>query len=41
MAESRGPLADYQLLMREGLRVLLDLTPDIRVVSEAGNGAEA
>ncbi|HEY52473.1 MAG TPA: response regulator transcription factor [Caldilineae bacterium] len=34
-------LADDQQLMREGLRVLLDLTPDIRVVGEAGDGAEA
>ena len=34
-------LADDQQLMREGLRVLLHLTPDIRVVGEAGDGVEA
>ncbi len=41
MPEIRVLLADDQQLMREGLRVLLDLTPDIRVVGEAGDGAEA
>jgi DNA-binding NarL/FixJ family response regulator len=34
-------IADDQQLVREGLRVLLDLTPGIRVVGEASNGAEA
>ena len=41
MAEIRVLLADDQQLMREGLRVLLDLNPDIRVVGEAGDGVEA
>jgi len=41
MVKIRVLLADDQQLMREGLRVLLDLTPDIRVVGEAGDGAEA
>ena len=41
MPEIRVLLADDQRLMREGLRVLLDLTPDIRVVGEAGDGVEA
>ena len=41
MPEIRVLLADDQQLMREGLRVLLDLTPDIRVIGEAGDGAEA
>lgn len=34
-------LVDDQRLMREGLRTLLELEPDLRVVSEAGNGEEA
>lgn len=34
-------LADDQRLMREGLRTLLELEPDIAVVGEAGDGAEA
>jgi DNA-binding NarL/FixJ family response regulator len=41
MGEIRVLVADDQQLVREGLRVLLDLTPDIRVVGEASNGAEA
>ncbi|MBL8113019.1 MAG: response regulator transcription factor [Acidobacteria bacterium] len=31
-------LADDQMLMRQGLRGLLDLTDDLRVVAEAGDG---
>ena len=34
-------VADDQQLVREGLRVLLDLIPDICVVGEAHNGTEA
>ena len=34
-------VADDQQLVREGLRVLLDLTPDIRVAGEASDGNEA
>ncbi len=34
-------LVDDQRLMREGLRTLLELHPDIRVVGEAGDGIEA
>jgi DNA-binding NarL/FixJ family response regulator len=34
-------LVDDQMLVRSGIRGLLDLTPDIRVVAEAANGAEA
>jgi DNA-binding NarL/FixJ family response regulator len=34
-------LADDQRLLREGLRTLLELHPDLRVVGEAGDGAEA
>ena len=34
-------LVDDQRLMREGLRTLLELHPDIHVVGEAGDGAEA
>jgi DNA-binding NarL/FixJ family response regulator len=41
MDEIRVLVADDQQLVREGLRVLLDLTPDIRVVGEASNGTEA
>ena len=34
-------VVDDQQLVREGLHVLLDLMPDIGVVGEASNGAEA
>ena len=34
-------LVDDQRLMRDGLRTLLELEPDIDVVGEAGNGQEA
>ena len=37
----RVVLVDDQTLVRSGIRGLLDLTPDIRVVAEAGDGAEA
>ena len=42
MAESiRVLLVDDQKLMREGLRVLLELEPDLDVVAEAGDGQAA
>ena len=42
MAESiRVLLVDDQKLMREGLRVLLELEPDLDVVAEAGDGQTA
>src|SRR5207253_2245578 len=34
-------LVDDQRLLREGLRTLLELQPDVRVVGEAGDGIEA
>jgi DNA-binding NarL/FixJ family response regulator len=34
-------IADDQALVRGGFRVLVDSAPDLRVVGEAGNGAEA
>ena len=37
----RVVLVDDQTLVRSGIRGLLDLTPDIRVVAEAADGAEA
>ena len=37
----RAVLVDDQTLVRSGIRGLLDLTPDIRVVAEAANGVEA
>jgi DNA-binding NarL/FixJ family response regulator len=42
MAEPiRVLLVDDQRLMREGLRVLLELEPDLEVVGEAGDGQQA
>jgi len=42
MAESvRVLLVDDQRLMRDGLRTLLELEPDLTVAGEAGNGQEA
>lgn len=40
-AAIRVLLADDQRLMREGLRTLLELHADLRVVGEAGDGIEA
>jgi DNA-binding NarL/FixJ family response regulator len=37
----RVVLADDQDLVRSGIRLILDLEPDIEVVGEAGDGAEA
>jgi len=37
----RVALADDQTLVRQGIKSLLDLTPDLRVVAEASDGAEA
>jgi DNA-binding NarL/FixJ family response regulator len=37
----RVALADDQTLVRQGIRSLLELTPDIRVVAEASDGEEA
>ncbi len=37
----RVVLADDQELVRDGLRMILDAQPDIEVVGEAGEGAEA
>jgi DNA-binding NarL/FixJ family response regulator len=37
----RVVLVDDQMLVRSGIRGLLDLTPDIRVVAEAADGIEA
>jgi DNA-binding NarL/FixJ family response regulator len=34
-------VADDQMLVRAGFRVLVDSAPDLEVVGEAGNGAEA
>ncbi|MEP9416440.1 response regulator transcription factor [Gordonia sp. VNQ95] len=34
-------LADDQALLRETFRILIDSTPDLEVVAEAGDGAEA
>jgi DNA-binding NarL/FixJ family response regulator len=37
----RVAIADDQTLVRQGIRSLLELTPDLRVVGEASDGAEA
>ncbi len=37
----RVVLVDDQMLVRSGIRGLLELTPDIRVIGEAADGAEA
>ena len=34
-------LADYHALVRQGVRLILDAQPDLQVVAEAGDGAEA
>ena len=34
-------IADDQDLVREGLRMMLEAEPDLRVVGEAGNGSQA
>jgi DNA-binding NarL/FixJ family response regulator len=41
MSEIRVLLVDDQQLVREGLRVLLDMVTDLRVVGEASDGHEA
>jgi len=41
MAEIAVLIADDQRLMREGLATLLSLAPDIRIVGQAADGAEA
>ena len=37
----RVVLADDHVLLRQGLKTLIDATPDLEVVGEAGSGAEA
>ncbi|MEU4578818.1 MULTISPECIES: response regulator transcription factor [Nonomuraea] len=41
VAPTRILLADDHALVRQGLRLILDAEPDLTVVAEAGNGAEA
>jgi DNA-binding NarL/FixJ family response regulator len=41
MRQTRILLADDHALVRRGLRLILDGEPDLRVVAEAGDGAEA
>jgi DNA-binding NarL/FixJ family response regulator len=41
MGEIRLLIVDDQRLMREGLRTLLELEPDLEVAGEAGDGQEA
>ena len=40
-AKARILLADDHAVVRDGLRTLLDAQPDLRVVAQAGDGAEA
>ena len=39
--KTRVLLADDHQLVREGLKLVLDSQPDLSVVAEAGDGAEA
>jgi DNA-binding NarL/FixJ family response regulator len=41
VTETRILLADDHALVRRGVRLILDSEPDLRVVAEAGDGAEA
>ena len=41
MADTRILLADDHALVRRGVRLILDSEPDLSVVAEAGDGAEA
>lgn len=41
MSIIRVMLADDQTIIRDGLRALLEVCPDIQVVAEAGNGKQA
>lgn len=41
MTQTRILLADDHALVRRGLRLILDAEPDLRVVAEAADGAEA
>ncbi len=45
LAKESGParviLADDHVLIRQGLRMMLDRQPDVEIVGEAENGLEA
>ena len=41
MTAARILLADDHAMVRKGLRMVLDAQPDLTVVAEAGDGAEA
>jgi DNA-binding NarL/FixJ family response regulator len=41
MSRTRILLADDHAMVRRGLRMVLDAQPDLTVVAEAGDGAEA